>query len=352
MDLQPISTTETFITMFLRSDVTDHSTFEVGFLPVAIVCGHQLFVATRNTKGCRSDSDSRGAEGFWVRGQSYNCWRKLRLFQKSCTQNRNRCPYFTFSLVDLTFRVSRNCKQIFPISFSLGLPTFQACEMLSLKTLESDIEKGLILDFSLHLLDTFTSGIHLAKFSLHLPFDAPLFYTSKIKIRTSGVILCRPQKLPAVANMATIGDVATVVSLIGKVIKAATDAQMLKKEFKELVDYLELVGRQLEMLDDGELDDAAMEAFQKMGEVLFQCHDLADSCQRRRTIYLVFNGKKIQNQIRGAQEKITKYLTLIPLIHFTQVFRQFKVYAHLFACAWFEFLIFVLDKRNQFKLIS
>ncbi|XP_042417158.1 putative leucine-rich repeat receptor-like serine/threonine-protein kinase At2g04300 isoform X2 [Zingiber officinale] len=124
--------------------------------------------------------------------------------------------------------------------------------------------------------------------------------------------------------MATIGDVATVVSLIGKVIKAATDAQMLKKEFKELVDYLELVGRQLEMLDDGELDAAAMEAFQKMEDVLFQCHDLADSCQRRRTIYLVFNGKKIQNQIRGAQEKITKYLTLIPLIHFTQVFRLFK----------------------------
>ncbi|XP_042417153.1 probable LRR receptor-like protein kinase At1g51890 isoform X1 [Zingiber officinale] len=124
--------------------------------------------------------------------------------------------------------------------------------------------------------------------------------------------------------MATINDVATIVSLIGKVIKAATDAQMMKREFKELADYLELVGRQLKILDDRVLDTAAMEAFQKMEEVLFQCHDLADSCQQRSTFYLVFNGKRIHSQLKGAQETIAKYLTLIPLIHFTQVFRRFK----------------------------
>ncbi|KAG6489798.1 putative leucine-rich repeat receptor-like serine/threonine-protein kinase At2g14440 isoform X2 [Zingiber officinale] len=124
--------------------------------------------------------------------------------------------------------------------------------------------------------------------------------------------------------MATISDVATTISLIGKVIKAATDAQMMKKEFKELAGYLELIGGQLEMLDDRELGDASMQAFQKMEELLLQCHDLADSCQQRSSIYLMVNGKRIQNELRGAQEKITKYLTLIPLIHFTQVFRRVK----------------------------
>ncbi|XP_042412475.1 probable serine/threonine-protein kinase PBL18 [Zingiber officinale] len=124
--------------------------------------------------------------------------------------------------------------------------------------------------------------------------------------------------------MATISDVATAISLIGKVIKAATDAQMMKKEFKELAGYLELIRGQLEMLDDRELGDASMQTFQKMEEVLLQCHDLADSCQQRSSIYLMVNGKRIQNELRGAQEKITKYLTLIPLIHFTQVFRRVK----------------------------
>ncbi|XP_074574873.1 putative leucine-rich repeat receptor-like protein kinase At2g28990 isoform X2 [Curcuma longa] len=124
--------------------------------------------------------------------------------------------------------------------------------------------------------------------------------------------------------MATISDVATAISLIGKVVKAATDAQMLKKEFKELADYLELVGRQLEMLDDRELGDASMQTFQKMEEVLLECNDLANSCQQRSSIYLMVKGKRIQNELRGAQEKIAKYLTLIPLIHFTQVFRRFK----------------------------
>ncbi|XP_042417160.1 probable leucine-rich repeat receptor-like protein kinase At2g28990 isoform X1 [Zingiber officinale] len=124
--------------------------------------------------------------------------------------------------------------------------------------------------------------------------------------------------------MAAISDVATAISLIGKVIKAATNAQLMKKEFKELVDYLELVGKQFEMLDDRELGDASMQTLQKMEEVLLQCHDLAISCQQRSSIYLVVKGKRIQNELRGAQEKITKYLTLIPLIHFTQVFRRFK----------------------------
>ncbi|KAG6489793.1 hypothetical protein ZIOFF_051072 [Zingiber officinale] len=77
------------------------------------------------------------------------------------------------------------------------------------------------------------------------------------------------------------------VSLIGKVIKAATDAQMMKKEFRELASYLELVGRQLEMLDGRELGDASMQTFQKMEEVLLQCHDLANSCQQRSSIYLM-----------------------------------------------------------------
>ncbi|KAG6492950.1 hypothetical protein ZIOFF_047921 [Zingiber officinale] len=151
---------------------------------------------------------------------------------------------------------------------------------------------------SLHLLDKTASGIWF------------------IRLRT--------YKLLVVANMATISDVATAISLIGKVIKAATDAQMMKKEFKELAGYLELIRGQLEMLDDRELGDASMQTFQKMEEVLLQCHDLADSCQQRSSIYLMVNGKRIQNELRGAQEKITKYLTLIPLIHFTQVFRRVK----------------------------
>ncbi|KAG6489797.1 hypothetical protein ZIOFF_051076 [Zingiber officinale] len=96
--------------------------------------------------------------------------------------------------------------------------------------------------------------------------------------------------------MAAISDVATAISLIGKVIKAATNAQLMKKEFKELVDYLELVGKQFEMLDDRELGDASMQTLQKMEEVLLQCHDLAISCQQRSSIYLVVKDRLMANQ--------------------------------------------------------
>ncbi|WOK98799.1 protein MID1-COMPLEMENTING ACTIVITY 1-like [Canna indica] len=114
--------------------------------------------------------------------------------------------------------------------------------------------------------------------------------------------------------MATVGDVAEVISLINKIINAAETARALKKDCLELVEFLCYVRKNLEPLEGKPLSDASTVTLRKLEDLLLRAYEVIDGCQRRNFLYLLIRGGRIQHRIKGAHSNIVDYLRLIPIM--------------------------------------
>ncbi|WOK98796.1 hypothetical protein Cni_G07508 [Canna indica] len=124
--------------------------------------------------------------------------------------------------------------------------------------------------------------------------------------------------------MATVGDVAEVISLINKIINAAETARALKKDCLELVEFLWYVRKNLEPLEGKPLSDASTVTLRKLEDLLLRAYEVIDGCQRRNFLYLLIRGGRIQHRIKGAHSNIVDYLRLIPIMqqNETQLFLE------------------------------
>lgn len=125
--------------------------------------------------------------------------------------------------------------------------------------------------------------------------------------------------------MAAVGDVVDIINLIKKIINAIETAHKLKDVCLEFKEYLWCISNNLEQFQGMPLSDITVVTLRKVEDVLVKAHDVINSSQNHNCVYLMFNGARIEKQIKEKHRLVVDYMGLIPIMQFFETFRLFLV---------------------------
>lgn len=125
--------------------------------------------------------------------------------------------------------------------------------------------------------------------------------------------------------MAAVGDVVDTINLIKGIIDAIETAHKLKDVCLEFKEYLWCISKNLEQLQGMPLSDTTVETLRKVDNVLVKAHYVINSSQNHNCVYLMFNGARIEKQIKEAHSVVVGYMGLIPIMQFFETLRLFLV---------------------------
>ncbi|URE03889.1 STYKc [Musa troglodytarum] len=138
----------------------------------------------------------------------------------------------------------------------------------------------------------------------------------------------------ASAVLAVTGQIANVAQLAGLdavrlivlIVEAAAKARILKKNCRELADYLRLIGDLLEPLDMSDLKTypETRAALEELENVLKKAYILVNICQKRSFLYLMAMGWMLEHRFQKVEADIERYLRIMPLVNLVDVQRARK----------------------------
>ncbi|CAL9090892.1 unnamed protein product [Musa textilis] len=125
-----------------------------------------------------------------------------------------------------------------------------------------------------------------------------------------------------IANVAQLAGL-DAVRLIVLIVEAAAKARILKKNCRELADYLRLIGDLLEPLDLSDLKTypETRAALEELENVLKKAYILVNICQKRSFLYLMAMGWMLEHRFQKVEADIERYLRIMPLVNLVDVQR-------------------------------